>query len=258
MFFSLEHKTALVTGGISGIGLAVARRFLAAGAKVVVTDLRDGNDTAREMGAAFFRADVADEQETIAAFEFAEKTFGKLDIVVNNAGVGDVGGRLQEMDSALWDKIMRVNVYGVLLGCKHAPRFMNDGGSIINTASQAAMTKVPTFEPYSASKSAVVSLTQTAALELASRQIRVNAVCPTAIRTPMLPDDDDEILLAEACIPLGRPGETEDVVGLYHFLASDDSRFINGQAILVDGGWTAGLSDRLIELIIKSTKEERS
>ncbi len=250
MFFSLQDKTAFITGGISGIGLAVAKRFIAAGARVVVTDVRDGRDVAAQIGALFVQANVADEAQMARAFAQAEEAVGKLDVVVNNAGIGDLGA-LDEIDAALWDKIMRVNVYGVFHGIKHGARHMKDGGAIINTASQAAFTKAPGYEPYSASKSAVVSLTQTAAVELGPRGIRVNAVCPTGIHTPMAPPDDPEFDLVRVLTQFGRAGETDDVVGLYHFLAAEESRFITGQAILVDGGWTAGVSLALTEMVAR-------
>lgn len=250
MFFSLQDKAAFITGGISGIGLAVAQRFIAAGARVVVTDIRDGRDIAAEMGAMFIQANVADEAAMARAFTQAEEAVGKLDVVVNNAGIGDLGP-LDAIDAALWDKVMRVNVYGVFHGIKHGARHMNDGGSIINTASQAAFTTMHGFEPYSASKSAVVSLTQTAAVELGPRGIRVNAVCPTSIHTPLVPPDDPEFAVTRVFTQFGRVGETEDVVGLYHFLAADESRFITGQAILVDGGWTAGLSQGVTEMVAR-------
>lgn len=251
MFFSLENKTAFITGGISGIGLAVARRYIASGAKVVAADIQDGRAIAEDAGMVFIQTDVADEEQMKNAFAEAEYAVGRLDVIINNAGTGHLGGLLTEMETASWDTVIRVNVYGVFYGLKYGPRHMKDGGSIINTASQAAFTKFAGYEPYSASKSAVLSLTQTAAIELGSRHIRVNAVCPTGIRTPMMEDDDPEFDMVRAASQLGRVGETEDLVGLYHFLAADESRYITGQSILVDGGWTAGVSLQLADKIFE-------
>lgn len=251
-FFSLRQKSAFITGGISGIGLAVAERYRAAGARVVMADVRDGRSIAARIGAQFIQADVSDEQQVAQALADAEATVGRLDILVNNAGVGDLGGGLDGTETAMWDKVLAVNVYGVFYGLKHGPKHMNDGGAIINTASQAAFTKSAGMEPYAASKSAVVSLTQTAAIELAERLIRVNAVCPTSIHTPMTKENDAEFEAVRLCTQLGRAGETSDLVGLYHFLGADESRFITGQSILVDGGWTAGVSKKLLEAIIRT------
>ena len=131
--FSLNDKSAFITGGTSGIGLAVAKRFLAAGAAVVVSDITDGTAVAEEIGAAFVPINVADEQSVESALAQAEALLGKLDIVVNNAGVGDIGANIEETGSAILERITSINQYGVFYGLKHAPKHMNDGGSIINT-----------------------------------------------------------------------------------------------------------------------------
>ena len=252
MFFSLKKKTAFITGGCSGIGLAVAKRFIAAGAEVIIADLQNPNEVAQEIGASFVQTHVASEEQVKNAFEQAEAAMGKLDIIINNAGVGDLPGTLAEGDLSTWKKVFSVNVFGVWNGLKYGPKHMNNGGSIINTASQAAFTKLPAYEPYASSKSAVISLTQSAALELGERQIRVNAVCPTHTRTPMMESGGDEdTAIIRACSPMGRVAETDDLIGTYHFLAADESRFISGQSIVVDGGWTAGISEGVLNAIFK-------
>ena len=139
-------------------------------------------------------------------------------------------------------KVSAVNLNHVYFGLHYGPARMRDNGSIINTSSVAGLISIPTYAQYSATKAAVNSLTRTAALEMAPRGIRVNAVCPSSIKTDMLPPGHPEIAIVEAIAPLGRVGETEDVVGLYHFLAADESRYITGQIISVDGGVMAGVS----------------
>jgi NAD(P)-dependent dehydrogenase (short-subunit alcohol dehydrogenase family) len=247
--FSLKGKSAFITGGTSGIGLAVAKRFLAAGAAVAVSDITDGTRVAEEIGAAFVHIDVADEQSVEGALAQAEAMLGKLDIVVNNAGVGDIGASIEETGSAMLERITAINQYGVFYGLKHAPKHMNDGGSIINTSSMAAYVCMPGTGAYTATKGAVLNLTRQSALELATRGIRVNAVCPGYIDTPMS-GDAESYALAEAMTPLGRMGQVEDLVGAFHFLAADESSYYTGQSMQIDGGWTTGPTPRMMERII--------
>jgi NAD(P)-dependent dehydrogenase (short-subunit alcohol dehydrogenase family) len=164
--FSLEGKNAIVTGAAGGIGRAVAERFVAAGARVVITDIVDAQSVASEIGAGFIRTDVGSSEQVASAFAKAAGMLGKLDIVVNNAGIGDVGHTIQETSEDLLERITRINQWGVFYGLKHAPVVMNDGGSIINTSSLAAEVKMVGSGAYSATKAAVISLTRMAALEL--------------------------------------------------------------------------------------------
>ena len=252
-FFSISGKRILVTGGGSGIGLALAKRFLNADASVAIADIQDCTELASSIGATYVKVDVQDGASVQNAFKTATDKMGKLDVLINNAGIGDLPGTLEEGDPKDWEKILKINVIGVMNGLKYGPRFMNDGGCIINTSSQAAMTKVVAMEPYAASKSAVISLTQVAALELADRGIRVNAVCPSNTKTPMMMNSEDaeySELMSQICCPMGRAAETEDMVGVFHFLATEEARFINGQAIVVDGGWTAGINEKLLNKIL--------
>lgn len=249
--FSLTDKNAFVTGGTSGIGLAVARSLADSGATVVIADLTDGSSQAADIGGHYVDIDVADEKSVRDAFEQAESLIGKLDVVVNNAGVGDVGPRVVETEQRLIEKVTRVNHFGVLYGLKHAPGHMNDGGSIINTSSLASFINMPGSAVYSAGKRAVNSLTEMAALELGSRGIRVNAVCPGYIDTALGSGDEGRVL-CEAFTALGRAGTTDDVVGVYLFLASGASGYISGEAIRVDGGWHCGPTPQLLEKVIGS------
>jgi len=249
--FSLKDKVAVVTGAASGIGRATALRFAAAGARLVLADLQDASELAGETGGLFVRTDVAREEQVGALMEAAVATYGRLDIVINNVGIG-LGNELQELPEQEFDRIMGINVKGVLWGIKRAAPRMADGGVIINTSSYAGQFGFPTYGAYAASKHAVVGLSRTAALELAPRGIRVNAVCPGTIDTPMNegPTAETEILLARHLAPLGRMGLTEEVAALFHFLASDDSAFITGAVIPIDGGMSAGIGLGIIEPLL--------
>ena len=250
--FSLEGKNAFVTGAAGGIGRAVAERFVQAGAKVVITDIVDSRAVAEEIGAKFIQVDVGSEESVVAGLQQAVEMLGCLDIVVNNAGVGDVGSLLAETTQELMERTTRINQWGVFFGLKHAPKLMNDGGSIINTASLAAIIKMAGSGAYSATKAAVVSLTKMAALELGQRGIRVNAVCPGYIATALGSGEEGKIL-CEQFTALGRVGTTQDLAGVFHFLAADESSYLTGQALVVDGGWSCGPSPQLLETILGTT-----
>jgi NAD(P)-dependent dehydrogenase (short-subunit alcohol dehydrogenase family) len=247
--FSLEGKNAYVTGAGGGIGRAVAARFCQAGAKVIITDITDAGEEAGEMGAHFHRVDVSDEVQVANSLAKAESQLGKLDIIVNNAGIGEIGHIFEETEQAMIERVTKINQWGVLYGLKHAPKHMNDGGSIINTASMAAFISMIASGVYSATKAAVVSMTAMSALELGERQIRVNAVCPGYIATDM-GSGEEGIDLCEALTTLGRVGTTSDLVGIYHFLASDESSYLTGQALKVDGGWSCGPSSAVLKKIL--------
>jgi NAD(P)-dependent dehydrogenase (short-subunit alcohol dehydrogenase family) len=247
--FTLNGKNAFVTGGSSGIGRAVAEMFVANGANVVIADIADGTSIATEIGASFVSVNVADEQSVEAALRQSVDLLGnKVDIVVLNAGVGDVGPTLQETEQALIEKVTRINHWGVVYGLKHAPAFMNDHGSIISTSSMAAFINLPGAGIYSAGKRAVTSLTEMAALEVGQRGIRVNAVCPGYTATALGSGEEGQ-KLCEAFTALGRVAEVDDMAGVFLFLASDASRYMTGQSLQVDGGWGCGPTRRLLEIV---------
>lgn len=246
----LQDKAAFITGAASGIGRAGVERFAAAGARVVAVDVDEDAlaHLAAEVGDDAVKAvvaDVTDEESLASAFEVGVQAFGPLDCVWNNAGV-EVVGPVALCSADEYRRIFDVNVLGVLLGTKLAVGQVKDGGSIINTASIAGLSGIPMQALYAASKAAVVSITRTAALELASRQIRVNCLCPGIVDTPMI----GKILGGEASPqimemmastnPFGRLVESSEVARLAVFLASDTGTMINGQAIAIDGGMTAG------------------
>lgn len=249
----LGDKVAVVTGGASGMGKATVRRFLAEGAKVVIADFNEANgkETLDELAAEgqadsvrFVRADVAVEADVEVAILTAVDEFGALDIVFNNAGVGGAFGPITDIDVDDWDYTFAVLVRGPFLGIKHGARAMKRlgrDGSIINTASVAGLSGGAGPQAYSAAKAAVINLTRAAAIELAADRIRVNAICPGGILTPLLHRGDEEGTRErlERLQPWPEHGAGEHIAGAALFLASDDARFVTGEALVVDGGLTA-------------------
>ena len=256
----LEGKVAVITGGASGIGAATARRFIAEGARVVIADLQGevASDLARTLGpdAMPFPCNVLHEDDVAAAVHAAVECWGRLDVLFNNAGFGGISGPLDETSIDEYDTTMNVLLRSVFLGIKHASPVMKrqGSGSIINTASVCAFEAGIGNQLYTVAKAGVVMLTKTAALELAEANIRVNAVCPGYIATPLAagrpragnsPERVDQALdrLREAnrdSQPLARSGEPEDIANMVLFLASDDAEWVTGQAMVVDGGLLAG------------------
>lgn len=249
----LAEKVAIITGGASGMGAATVHRFVAEGARVVIADFNEQSAGAvvaalSEAGfddrVHFIKTDVAVESDVEAMLACALARFGRLDVVFNNAGVGGAVGPLTETTVESWDYTMDVIAKGVFLGIKHAARVMRaqgEGGSIINTASIAALSGDAGPLVYSAGKAAVVSLTKTAAVELAPDHIRVNAICPGFIATPLADGGRPETTrenFAKAQ-PWPEYGSGEHIAGTALFLATEDARFVTGETILVDGGLTA-------------------
>ena len=239
--FSLEGKVAVVTGGASGIGEATARRFARAGARVVIGDIADASALAKEVKGLAVHADVSREADVANLLETAVREFGRLDVVVNNAGIG-AGTFLASLSEEELDAVLNVNLKGTIWGIKHATPRIVDGGSIMSTASMAGVNGAPSYGAYVASKAAIIGITKTAALELGPRGIRVNCVCPGTIDTPMASGDEEDVeyRLAGVLHAVGRMGTADEVAALFHFLASDESAFISGQAIGIDGGMGAG------------------
>ena len=249
----LKDKVAVVTGGASGMGLAAVMRFLEEGAKVVIADFNAATgeaavDDASSRGygdaVTFIKTDVASEEDIVAMIERATASFGSLDIIFNNAGVGGAIGPLTETTTEDWDYTFDVLAKGVFLGIKHAARVMKSqatGGSIINTASIAGLSGDGGPLVYSAAKAAVISLSKSAAVELASDRIRVNAICPGFIATPLAGGGDENSV--KSSFAKGQPwpdyGQGDHIAGAALFLASDDSEFVTGEALVVDGGLTA-------------------
>ncbi|MHA6796938.1 SDR family NAD(P)-dependent oxidoreductase [Pseudonocardia bannensis] len=238
-------RAALVTGGASGIGRATVARLRDEGWQVLLADLNaeNGKRAADELGATFVRTDVSDEDDVAAAVAATVEAFGRLDCVVNNAGVGGAFGALTEIEVADWDYTFAVLVRSVFLGIKHgalAMRAAGNGGSIVNTASVAAFSAGAGPQAYSAAKAAVLNLGKVAAAELGPDRIRVNTVCPGLIVTPLI---GDAVEAARSVMDEAQPwpdlGRPEDVAEVIAFLAGDASRFVTGEEITVDGGLRA-------------------
>ncbi len=244
--FDLAGKSVLITGGASGIGLGTCRRFLAAGARVVIADIQSPPQEMLDAGGIYLAVDVANRDQVVGAFKSAEDSIGKLHVIIHNAGRPGQGGHLTDSDEAVLDAVVALNFYGTYYVLKYGPRHMHDGGSIITTASVAGLQQNEGFFDYSATKAAVISMTKTAAVELGLRGIRCNAVAPGPVKTPMLPAGHVLNTLAKHLSALGRIAEVDDLVGVYHFLASDESRYITGHTLVVDGGRLAGYRQKVL------------
>lgn len=246
----LENKVALISGGARGMGAVEARLFAREGAKVVIGDIleEEGRRTEAEISetgaeCVFVRLDATSESDWQRAVATAVGRFGKLDILVNNAGILR-GARVEDTTEESWDLVMDVNVKGVFLGTKHViPEIRKaGGGSIINISSVAGLVGNPFTSAYNASKGAVRLLTKSTAVQYAKDRIRANSVHPGVIETPMTQDvvnDESFRQFRLARNPIPRLGQPEDVAYGVLYLASDESSFVTGSDLVIDGGWTA-------------------
>jgi NAD(P)-dependent dehydrogenase (short-subunit alcohol dehydrogenase family) len=249
----LSKKVAIITGAGSGIGREAALLFAKEGASLIIADVNESAGTSvvgelQKAGAkaSYIRVDVSNETDVKKMVHAAEATFGKLDIILNNAGIfPDADTSVTETSEETWDLVMNINLKGVFFGCKHAiPAMLRaGGGSIVNTASFVALmgAAVPQIA-YTASKGAVLSMTREIAVEFARKNIRANALCPGPVETPLL-----NAILSDPVkrgrrlvhIPPGRFAKPQEVANAALFLASEESSYVNGTAFLVDGGITA-------------------
>jgi NAD(P)-dependent dehydrogenase (short-subunit alcohol dehydrogenase family) len=250
----LDGKVAVITGAASGMGRATAIRFAKEGASVVVADLNSqgGEMVISEIAAAkgravYQRTDVTSEADIKSVIDRAVKEYGRLDITYNNAGVGGAMGKLESTKSEDWDKTFHILTRAVFLGIKYSiePMRKVGGGSIISTSSVAGLRGVAGLHAYSAAKAAVISITESAAIELGHDHIRVNCICPGGIVTPLtvrgVAGGEEAAAKNMARMqPIPRAGKPEDIAAMALFLASDDAEWITGTSMIVDGGMATG------------------
>lgn len=241
---NLVNKVAIVTGAASGIGLAIANMFVAEGARVVYSDINNGNLKLDKQKAIFIKCNVANQRAVRELILKTTKYFGGLDIMVNNAGIGSLGGIL-DASAQTWEKTIAVNLSGVFYGVQAAAKAMKEKsvkGNIINMSSILGTVGLQNAVSYCAAKGGVVQLTRAAALDLAPYGIRVNAIAPGFIETNMTKEvltDKNFSNMIKINTPLGYVGQPEDIARAALYLAGDQSSYVTGQILHVDGGWVA-------------------
>lgn len=246
---NLKNKTVIITGAASGIGKATAELFAHKGANIIISDIDESEGIATTKNivasggkATFFKTDVSVPEDMEALVNFAIKTYGKLDVAVNNAGIGGELNPLADMSIEGWHKVININLNSLFYGMKYQIRAMlkNGGGSIINISSILGSVGFAGSSGYASAKHGVIGLTQTAALEYSSQNIRINAVGPGFIDTPLLDSLDTEMKKQLVALhPIGRLGKSEEVAELIYWLASDKSSFATGSYYPIDGGYLA-------------------
>ena len=242
----LEGKVAVITGGASGIGRETARRFAEEGARVCVADLADGpgKDAAAEIGGLYVHADVTSPEDVERMYREAAGEFGGIDVLFNNAGISPPDDdSILETDLDAWERVQSVNLKSVYLCCKHGiPHLLErGGGSVINTASFVAVMGAATSQiSYTASKGGVLAMSRELGVQFARQGVRVNALCPGPVNTPLLQElfakDPEKAKRRLVHLPMGRFAEAVEIANAVLFLASDDSSYVNASTFLVDGG----------------------
>jgi NAD(P)-dependent dehydrogenase (short-subunit alcohol dehydrogenase family) len=242
----LQNKVAIVTGASSGLGKAIAEMFLNEGAKVVFSDINEYQDKniLSNNNALFFKADVSKEEDISNLIKFTIDNFSSLDVIVNNAGIGTTGDVL-ELEDKDWKRVLDVNLSGVFYGLKLSSRYMKDKnikGSIINISSILGSVGFRSASAYCSSKGGVNQLTKASSLELAPFGIRVNSIAPGFIKTEMtrgIEENKESNSFVTGSTPLGYMGDPSDIAYAAVYLASDESKYVTGSILYVDGGWTA-------------------
>ncbi len=240
----LEDKVAIVTGGSSGIGKAIAERYVEEGAEVVIADIdeEEGEEVADEVGCEFTRCDVSDWENVKDLVESTVERHGRLDVMVNNAGIGS-RSTIEEMDIDEWEKILSVDLDGVMYGTKAAvPHLKETEGCVINMGSIYGLTGDIGATAYNAAKGGVVNFTRSVADDLAHQNVRVNSICPGFVDTPMIEEAMEDEKFKQHVMnmtPMKRVAQPEEIADVAVFLASEESSYITGVNLPVDGGWTA-------------------
>ncbi|MEX2514970.1 MAG: SDR family NAD(P)-dependent oxidoreductase [Candidatus Paceibacterota bacterium] len=241
----LENKVAVVTGSNSGIGKRICERFLEEGAKVVFSDIAEEPSEGIDMSSentSYVQCDVSDSGAVRDLVQQTIDSYGQLDVMVNNAGVGDAQG-IADVTDENWERVIGVNLSGTMYGMREAAKAMQqEGGAIINMSSILGKVGFAGALSYCASKGGVVQLTHAGALDLADNEIRVNAIAPGFIKTAMtreMLENDDFRNFVESSTPLGHVGAVDDIANAAVYLASDEAVYVTGEVLYVDGGWTA-------------------
>ena len=252
----LKDKVALITGAGSGIGKEIALLFAKSGAKIIIFDLDSirGKETVKEINsekgiAIFIKGDITKKIDVQKAIKISNEKFSRIDILCNNAGISGPADMIEDIDEQMWNNVIDINLKGVYLCSKYVIQEMvrNGGGVIINIASIAGLHALSKQAVYNASKAGVILLTKSMAIDYANKNIRVNSICPGIISTPLtmnflskLPDSKKSLQTLLDKIPTGRLGKPEEIAYTALFLASDESSYINGSTLVVDGGMTSG------------------
>jgi dihydroanticapsin dehydrogenase len=242
--FNLKGKVAIVTGASGGLGEVMASALSTQGAKVAIFDIKDGNSVAKKLKtkSKFYKVDMSNEDNIQQAVKSVKKDFGKIDILINNAGVF-YPTLIKSTTKESWEKLMSINVTGYFLMAKHCAPIMKKGSRIINTASVAGHHAFANSAAYNSSKGAVIQLTKSMAMEFAGK-INANAICPGVFVTPMtnnLVKDPGMKSMIKNSVLLKRAGRADEIAGLAVYLSSDESSYMTGSIITIDGGWTCHL-----------------
>jgi len=237
----LENKIAIVTGSSSGIGKAIAERFIKEGAKVVFSDINEIDISQYGDNAIFKKCDVSKSNEVDELVSVCLEKFGGLDIIVNNAGIGTMAD-ITNLSDEEWQKVIDINLSGVFYGARAASKVMKQGGSIINMSSILGSVGFASTVAYCAAKGGVDQITKAGALDLSKKGIRINSIAPGFIKTNMtkgLQEDEAYSNFINSMTPMGRMGEVDDIASAAVYLASDDSSYVTGLTLYVDGGYRA-------------------
>lgn len=243
--FNLKNKVAVITGASGGLGEEMALALSKQGAKIAILDIKNAERVAKKIKtkSKYYSVDVSDEESIKQSLDSVKKDFGKIDILINNAGIYSTGP-ISKIKKEDWNKLMEINVTGYLLMAKHTVPKMNNGGRIINIASVAGHHAFANSAAYNASKGAVIQLTKTMAIEYSGKKITANAICPGIFKTKMtegLLASKEVKQLVNSQVLFKRPGKANEIGGLAVYLASDESSYMTGSIITIDGGWTCHL-----------------